>query len=290
MDLVACQAFVTAVDRGTITAAAEELGLSRPTVSRRLTALEADLGLALLHRTTRAVRPTPAGQKLYDRVRPLLAALDAGVEELVAERDGILGRLVVSVPLVMVDEVARLTVALTRDHPGLQVDLRAENHLSDLRGGAVEVALRAGRLDDPDLVQRRLITRDVRAVASPTYLDVAGRPTRPEDLAHHAILQGLHPDGRPRSSWPLCDGGRVEVRGRFRTADQRALREAALADGGIALLSEVGYADAVAEGQLEVVLPHAVGTRIDLYVVLARRTLQPARVRAFVEAAIQHFG
>lgn len=289
MDLVACQAFVTAVDHGSITAAADELGLSRPTVSRRLSALEEDLGLALLHRTTRQVRPTPAGQKLYDRVRPVLQALDAGVEELVAERDGIVGRLVVSVPLVLVDEAARLVLALTREHPGLQVDLHAENRLTDLRAGQVEVALRAGRLDDPELVQRRLVTRDVRAVASPAYLDHHGRPNHPDELAHHILLQGLHPDGRPRESWPLLDGGRVRVQGRFRTGDQRALREAALADGGIALLSEVGYADAVAGGRLEVVLPDHVGARLDLYVVLARRTLQPARVRAFVEAAVQHF-
>ncbi|MCB9692899.1 MAG: LysR family transcriptional regulator [Alphaproteobacteria bacterium] len=290
MDLVAFQAFVSAVDHGTITGAAAALGLSRPTVSRRLADLEASLGLALLHRTTRRVRPTAAGRQLYARVRPLLDAVEDGVEALVAERDGVVGRLVVSVPPPIAREVAALAVRLTREHPALEVELRAEVGLADLRTDQVEVALRAGRLEDPDLVQRRLARRAVRAVATPAYLAAHGRPTQPEELADHTLLEGLHPNGTRRGSWPLQDGRRVAVAGRFRTSEEAALLEAVLQHGGIALLSEVTYARPLAEGRVELVLPEVVGTTLDLHAVFARRSLQPARVRAFVDAAVAWFG
>ncbi len=290
MDLAACRAFVCAVNCGTITAAAEQLGVSRPTLSRRLAALEESVGLALLHRTTRAVGPTPAGRRLYDRLQPMLAELEAVGEQLRSERDGIVGRLVVSVPPAIATDVTGLLVALQDRHPGLEVHLLTEVRVADLRTDTVEVALRAGRLDDPDLIQRRLCGRDVRAVASPAYLAEFGRPSTVGELASHDVLMGLHPDGTPRHAWPLLDGGWVEVSGRFHTADQAALLTAALADGGIALLTDVTYGSPVSEGRLECVLPEVVGTRLDLHAVYARRTLQPARIRAFVDAAVDWFG
>ncbi|MCB9676302.1 MAG: LysR family transcriptional regulator [Alphaproteobacteria bacterium] len=289
MDLVACQMFVTTVDAGSITAAAARLGLSRPTLSRRLAALEDALGIALLHRTTRKLTPTPTGLRLYRRLQPLLREVDGVTEALHAERDGVVGRLVVSVPPAVADEVAVLLVHLMREHPHLETELRSEVGLTDLRDGEVEVALRAGRLDDPDLVQRRLGARPVRAVATPAYLREHGTPMAPEDLAVHALLLGLHPDGTPRTAWPLRDGRWLPVAGRLRTADQNATLAACLADGGIALLSEPTYASALDAGRLAFVLPDQVGTDIELHAVFARRTLQPARVRAFVDAAVAWF-
>ncbi|MEZ4316168.1 MAG: LysR family transcriptional regulator [Myxococcota bacterium] len=285
MDLVACQLFVTTVDAGSITAAARQLGLSRPTLSRRLTALEAELGLALLHRTTRTLTPTPTGLGLYRQLQPLLREVEGVAEALRAERDGVVGRLVVSVPPAVADEVAALVVHLLGLHPGLEVELRSEVRVTDLRDSDVEVALRAGRLDDPDLIQRLVGSRLVRAVATPAYLRAHGTPRTPEELGQHALLIGLHPDGTPRTAWPLLDGTRVPVAGRLRTADQNATLAACLADGGIALLTEPTYGAPVRAGQLELVLPERVGATIELHAVFARRTLQPARVRAFVEAA-----
>lgn len=285
MDLVACQLFVTTVDAGSITAAAATLGLSRPTLSRRLSALEEDLGLALLHRTTRSLTPTTTGLRLYQRLQPLLRELEGITEALQAERDGVVGRLVVSVPPAVADEVATLLVHLMQQHPLLETELRSEVQVTDLRDGEVEVALRAGLLDDPDLIQRLVSSRPVRAVATPAYLREHGTPQTAQDLGHHALLLGLHPDGSPRRAWPLLDGTRVLVSGRLQTADQTATLAACLAHGGIALLTEPTYAASLQAGLLELVLPEVVGTTIDLHAVFARRSLQPARVRAFVDAA-----
>jgi len=283
------QLFVAIVEAGSITSAARALGVSRPTLSRRLSALEERLGLALLHRSTRRIAPTAAGQKLFERMRPLLADV-ARVEALVAEeRDEVTGRLRVSVPPVIAPEVARVLVGLQRTHPRLAVDLQADIRWADLRSDRVDVALRAGRVEDPDLVQRRIGVADVSAVASPEYLARSGAPADVEALAQHTLLRGESPDGSAQASWPLRDGGRLPVDGTFVTNDQVSLREAALAGAGIALLSEVSSARALADGALVRVLPDRLGTQLRLHAVFARRTLQPARVRVFVDALVRWF-
>jgi len=289
MDLEAGRCFVETVEAGTITEAAARLGLSRPTLSRRLAGLEAELGLALLHRSTRAVRPTRVGQRLYQRLAPLLADVRGLAAELEAEVSDVVGCLTVSVPPPLAPEVSGLLVQMQERFPALEVVLLGEARLADLRGHMVEVALRAGPVSDPDLVVRKLAARPVRAVAAPAYLDAAGRPTTLACLGGHVLLAGRRPDGSLRGSWPLRDGRRVPVASRFSTDDQQALLHAALAGGGIALLSEVTYGPALESGQLELVLPEQVGTELPLQAVVARRTLQPRRIRAFLDAAVAWF-
>jgi len=289
-DLDDYRCFATTVRHGSITAAAAELELSRPTLSRRLAALEEGLGLALLHRTTRRVTPTPAGQRLFADIEPLLDRLARIEAELRDERDDAQGLLRVSVPPVIAPDIAGLVVALRRRHPRLEVELLADIRFAELRSEGVEVAVRAGRVADPDLIQRRLVTADVSAVASPGYLERRGTPSRLEDLADHELLRGHAADGAPQRSWPLRDGGRIAVGGAFTTNDQRALLEAALADGGIALLSEVSSERALATGRLVRVLPDTLGATIALHAVYTRRDLQPARVRVFVDALVDWLG
>ncbi len=286
MDPVACRDFVTTVRAGSITAAAQALGLARPTLSRRLAALEAELGVALLHRSTRAVRPTPAGAWLFDRVAPALDAVDAAGAALRHQASAVAGRLRVTAPPLLAGPITRILTALMRAHPALEARLHTGIAPVDLRQDQVEVAVRAGRLDDPELVQRRLFTEAVGAVAAPAYLSAHGEPQTPADLAQHALLRGIQGDGQPRQRWPLRPRGSLAVGGRFVANDQHALLAAALDGAGIALLSARNARAGLADGRLVPVLPAAVGTALDLHVVTARRSLQPARVRAFVAAVV----
>ncbi len=279
-------AFVRTVELGSITAAAKALGLARPTLSRQIAALEEALGLALLHRTTRSVTPTPAGQRLYAEAAPHVDAL-AGVERrLREERDTVSGRLRVSAPPVLGPPIAGLLIGLQAAHPALEVELITDIRHADLRAEGVEVAVRAGRVGDPDLVQRRLGRSWVSAVASPGYLESAGMPEALDDLSRHRLLRGFAADGRPQRWWPLLDGGRVAVGGGFACNDQRALLDGALAGGGIALLSAVTASEPLGDGRLVAVLPLVLGTRLDVHAVFAQRTLLPARVRAFIDALV----
>ncbi len=283
------QLLVRTIELGSITAAAEALGLSRPTLSRRLAALEERLGVALLHRTTRRLTPTPAGRRMFERMRPLLEDM-ARVEALIVEeRDEVRGRLRVSVPPVIAIPIAEVVVQLQREHPQLSVELVADLGWANLREDEVDVALRAGRLHDPELIQRRLITAEVSAVASPAYLARRGTPSRLDELAAHTLLRGYVPEGTPQPSWPLRDGGRLSVDGNFATNDQLTLRALALAGEGIALLSEVTSGSDLRAGRLLRVLPNELGTRLRLHAVFARKARQPARIRVFVDALVRRF-
>jgi DNA-binding transcriptional LysR family regulator len=286
VDLQSARLFVVAAEHGSISAAARALGMARPTLSRRLGAFEDDLGLALLHRTTARVQPTDAGRRLMEGLRPLLDEADRLQASLAEEREGVVGCLRLSAPPVLAPTVSRLLATLMARHPQLEVELTTTTARVDLRSEGLDLALRAGRLRDPDLVQRRLGEGRARAYAAPHYLSAAAELSEPGQLCEHRLLLD-RVDGRPRDSWPLLGGGRVQVRGSFVSDDLAALREAAEAGAGIALLDEATAASA--RQPLVAVLPDVVGAHLPLFAVWTRRDLQPARVRAFVDAAIEWF-
>lgn len=279
-------AFVATVREGSISAAARSLGLSRPTLSRRLVALEQRLGVALLHRSTRRVQPTPAGERLHARAVPALDALAAATRAVRDEGSRVTGLVRVSVPPVLAPELAVELTRLQGAHPDLRVALHAEVSWADLREDGVELAVRAGRVVDPELVQRRLGAVDISAVAAPGLLARIGAPDGPDTLVRMPLLLGPAGGGGYQRWWPLRGGGRVPVSGRFRCNDQRALLAAAVAGAGVALISENTAAGDLTAGRLVRVLPSHVGTTMDLHLVFARRTLQPARVRVTAAALV----
>ncbi|MCR9161094.1 MAG: LysR family transcriptional regulator [Nannocystaceae bacterium] len=287
MDLNAYRAFVLAVEHGTITDAAADLGVSRPTLSRQLAALEDRLGLALLHRTTRSVRATPRGRQLYEQLRPIFDDVEGIEARLHEERREPTGWLRVSVPPVIANDVFPALDALRLRHPKLRLEFVADIRWADVHSDEVDVAVRAGRVGDPSLVQRRLGSRDVYAVASPEYLDAQGRPESVDDLSRHLLLRGQGATGDAHREWPLWSGARVPVDGPFVSNDQRVLLQAALLGRGITMLSDVSAGKHVAAGRLVRVLPDEIGARLMLHAVFARRTLQPASVRACIDALVE---
>lgn len=286
MDLNAYRAFVLAVERGTITEAAAELGVSRPTLSRQLAALEERLGLALLHRTTRQVKVTPRGRQLYEQLRPVVDEVDGIEARMREERAEPVGWLRVSVPPIIATDIFPTLEGLRRSHPKLSVEMLGEIRWADLHTDRVDVAVRAGRVGDASLVRRRLGARDVYAVASPAYLALHGVPSSLDALEGHDLLRGHDPHGEAMRSWPTWKNARVPVDGRFVSNDHRVLMEAALSGAGIALLSDVTAGRHVDAGRLVRVLPDEVGVELVLHAVFARRTLQPASVRACIDALV----
>ena len=150
------EAFVAVVRLGTVTAAALELGLPRPTVSRQIARLEADLGVALLHRTTRRISTTAVGQDLFERVRPLLEQW-AAVEALTRQdADIVVGTVRISVLPLIAPSLAAVLGPLQRQHPKLVVEVIANVRLVNLRTEGIDLAVWAGDPRDPDLVSRTL--------------------------------------------------------------------------------------------------------------------------------------
>ncbi len=283
------EAFAAVVEARSISASARRLGIPRPTIGRRLRRLEEELGVQLLLRSTRKVVPTPAGERLYARVRPLLDAFRAAERDLLDEAAEPRGVLRVSVPPLIAPTLAPVCAHLHACHPLLTIDVSGTLRLVELDEDGYEVALRTGSPRDASVVSKRLFPSRVSAVASPAYLACAQSLVDEDDLVKHALLLGHTADGRPRRFWPRLAGDRIAVNGRFIAGDRTLLKAMALAGRGIALLSAVNCQDAIDGGRLVRVLDDIIGTEVSLSVVYARRSFVPPRVRVFVDAVVQHF-
>ncbi len=283
------EAFMQIVEQGSVAGAARVLGIPRPTVGRRLTKLEERVGERLVQRGARRVVITAAGQALYDRVRGPLSELRAA-ENAVADRpEAPRGPLRIAIAPLMVPHLTPMLLAFRESHPAVLLEVVTELRFASLTAEGFDVAVRGGVLRDPDLIQRRLRTLQVGLYASPRYLSAAGTPGSPHDLAQHSLLRSHGVHDTARVWWPLRNADRVGVSGAFVTNDRVLLRAAAIAGLGIALLTDVHAAPAVATGELVAVLPDHVGTEIGMHVVYPDRALLPARSRAFIDAVVAFF-
>lgn len=281
------QAFVHVVEAGSVAGAARELNQPRATISRRLSRLEERLAVRLLHRTTRKQGLTDAGEELFRHARAILAAV-ADARAAIARRDDTpRGLLRISLP--PADELFRgLIPAFLERFPDVQVEVEWSTRFVDLVAEGFDVAIRAGQSAiEPGLVSRRLGRLEVRAYASPAYLEAHGTPKHPDDLAAHQCLRGFDQGVRPLTHWRLRDGGRVRVQGRLVSNDIHTLAEAALQGLGIALLPDT-FADRMCpEGTLISVLDDHLGGSGYLGVVYPEREFLPASVRAFVDFVVE---
>ena len=183
------QAFITVVDAGSFTAAAEKLGSAKSAVSRRVSALEERLGVQLLHRTTRVLNLTETGRSFYEHGTRILADLKEAEAAVQQEHGELRGTLRFAWPLSFgVRHMCGPIATFSKQHPKVKFDLDLNDRRVDLIEDNFDLALRIGRLTDSSLIVRRLF--DVRAVvcASPHYLNVHGVPQTPDDLQDHQCL------------------------------------------------------------------------------------------------------
>lgn len=279
--------FVRAVEARSISRAARELGVPRPTVGRRLARLESKLGVRLLRRTTRTMALTDAGEALYQRARAVVEAASDARDAVVRRDDAVRGRLRVSAPPVQGGLLGPLVAEFLATYPDVRVELETTTRHVDLVSDGFDVALRASSELAPGLVARTLGRTRVVAVASPEYLARAGTPRRAADLVHHACLLGYARGERPTTHWPRLRGGQLRIEGRLASNDIEVVRAAALAGHGIALLPLPLIHEDIAGGRLVPVLAAQIGAETRFAVVYAEREFLPAAVRAFVEAVVR---
>ena len=284
MALDVYQAFVLVVEQGSVSAAARVLGVPRPTVSRRLARLEERLGERLIRRGARQVTVTRAGRQLYQKVRGPLDRLAAAAREILDQPDAPRGLLRVAIPPLLAEPLAPLLLDFQGRYSGVALEVLTETRFVELTAEGFDVALRAGVLRNPALVQRKLLTMHAGAYAAPSYLAARGTPRNVAELAPHSLLRGYGARNDPRRWWPLADGGRLPVGGTFLSNDRSLLRAACVAGHGIALLADVPRLDP----SLVPVLPE-VGARMALHVVYPERELLPPRSRVFIDAVVEFF-
>jgi DNA-binding transcriptional LysR family regulator len=258
MDLLEAMAtFTRVVEAGGLSAAAKQLRVSSAAVSRRIAALEAELGTKLLARSTRRMVVTPAGLRYYERC--LCIQRDVAEAQSVSLRDATYGVLQVSAPVTFgMARVVPHMGTLMAKHAGLRVELRLDDRLVDLVVDGVDVAIRVGAAppDTGDIVGHPLCSFRRVLVASPKYLKRRGTPATIEALAKHDAL--THAFSGTGDTFVLVSDRR-EVRVRlnavFRTNALHALRDLALLGAGLALLPDWFVDDDVVSGNLRAVLP-----------------------------------
>jgi DNA-binding transcriptional LysR family regulator len=204
-DFLSLRLYARVARLGSISAAARECGLSQSQASRIVAELEASLGARLLSRTTRAVVPTEAGQEFLVRAEAILDAVE-DAQNLVREGGELRGLVRISMPSTMgYREVIPRLPGFTDQHPGLRIDVVLEDQRQDLVRDAVDVSIRLGKLTDSSATAQLLTLVPRVILAAPSYVDKAGTPVSPVDLANHRIIGG--PTGT--SGWTFERSGKV---------------------------------------------------------------------------------
>jgi DNA-binding transcriptional LysR family regulator len=285
-ELPALRLALRVADLGSVAAAARERDLLPATATAAVRRLEAQLGVALFARNTRALKVTAEGQAFLDRVREALGLLDQGAAELHAPLREVRGSLRIAVSNDLGLHVMRpLFDQFLERHPQVQLELLVSDRLSDIGREPVDAALRYGEPRGADQIVRPLVDNSAVLVAAPAYLQRAGTPRDLAALAQHDGI-ALRSSGRPGHRWSLLQGGRrVEVQPRVRrTADNGLLSRLWALDGhGIALKSRLDVADDLLSGRLVRVLPEVQGPPYPLVMVLVRGPHLSARMRALAD-------
>ncbi|QYE36853.1 LysR family transcriptional regulator [Polymorphobacter sp. PAMC 29334] len=278
------EVFVRVVETGSFSAAARDLQIGQPNVSKLIAALEDRLQVRLLVRSTRQLHTTEAGQAFYERARRTLAEADEAETAARGLGKGLDGRLRVSAPVTF----ARLHVipkigGFLDAHPDLRVDFVLDDRFVDLMGENIDVALRGGELMDSSLTARKLATCERLVVASPAYLARMGTPSTPADLRDHAAL--VYTRGLIAEEWRFRRAGedtsvRVPTRLSFSAAE--GVREAVIAGFGLAISSRWVMQPELANGSVIPVLPDWELPNADLWALFPTGRLPTAKARAFV--------
>lgn len=280
--------FVRVAELASFSAAADQLGLPRTTVSAAVREAEAELGTRLLHRTTRRVQLTQDGQVVFERSQDLLADVDELRGLFRAEAAGLAGRLRVDMPeAIASDLVLPALPAFLALHPALEIQLSSVDRRVDLVREGFDCVLRVGRIGDASLIARPLGHYRMVNVASPAYLQAAGHPQTLEDLAQHRLVHYVPNLGdRPDGFECIDEGGsarRIDMAGALTVNTTAAYLSAALAGLGIVQVPEAGVRAHLQGGRLVEVLPRWRAAPMPVSLVYANRRHQPRRVQVFMD-------
>ncbi|MET0429694.1 MAG: LysR family transcriptional regulator [Microvirga sp.] len=286
MDIEDLRTFVAVADAGGVSAAARRLGVSKSIVSRRLSRIEAELGVQLLARTTRGAALTEAGVTFRDHAARASAEIDTAMDAILP-RGGLRGRLRVAMPLTFgPTHFAPVLAEMAQRHPQLHIHTSYSDRFVDLIAEGFDCAIRVGYLQDSNLIAKRVGPIYGKLVASPEYIEAHGSPETVEQLVHHqALMQGTE-------AWQFMDGDKivmVQPHGRFKADNAMALAAAAAAGIGIAWLPDCITHEYVASGALVPVMTRYPPPSAGAYVVRPPGQHPSRKVAVLIEMLIDSF-
>ena len=277
--------FVRVVETGSFSAAARDLKLGQPAISKTIAALEERLGVRLLVRSTRQLSPTEAGTAFYERALRAIAEANEADAAAQGAGSGLEGRLRICSPVTFgrLHLVPKLG-AFFDAHPKLRLELVMDDRLIDLVAENIDAALRLGSLTDSSLRARRLAQADRLVVATPGYLAKRGTPSTPTDLLEHdGIIYGQSSGGQ---EWVFRRGTSetsIRLRTRLTLSAAEGVREAVLAGQGFTITSRWMFAPELIAGAVVPIVREWTLPPMELWVIYPSGRLTSTKARAFVK-------
>jgi DNA-binding transcriptional LysR family regulator len=283
--------FVKVVEHGSFISAARALRLPKTTVSRKVQDLETRLGAQLLHRTTRKLGLTEAGNLYFEHCQRIARDLDEAELAVGQLQGGPRGWLRLTAPYSMgIEWIAPLLGEFHARYPEVRVEMILTNEPLDIIDKEIDVALRVGNLPDSNLVARPLALFRTQVYASARYIERHGEPLQPEDLQHHRTLAMSKQRRNGGFYWPLNDGTRstdYRVEPVFVANDPAGLRGALLAGEGLMLSNDIMVKPYVEAGHVRRVLSAWTGPEYEMNAVFPRGHVQSPKIRAFVDFLLE---
>lgn len=281
--LAAMEAFLKVIDTGSFSAAARQLRVGQPAISKTIAGLEDRLGTRLLLRSTRGLTPTEAGQNFYEHARRAIEEADEAELAARGAGAGLSGRLRISAAVTF----ARLHVvpqleSFLAQHPALEIEIILNDGNVDLVEEGIDIALRMGTLMDSTVAARKIGQNPRVVLGTPAYFAKAGEPISPADLAaHQAVIYTQRGGG---DAWLFRRGDAeipVTLKGRVRTSAAEAVREAVFAGLGLAVATDWMFAPELKAGRVRRVLEDWALPSIELWAVFPTGRRASAKARAF---------
>ncbi len=280
------------VDAGQLSIAADQLNLSKGAVSKQLAKLETHLGGRLLNRTTRRLTPTEAGIAFYERAKLILESVDEAecvVTGLTAEPQGTLK---INAPMSFgIQHMGKLLADYQNKYPKMKIDLTLHDRQIDLVEEGYDLALRIAKLKDSSLIARRLAPCHLVMCASPAYLQEHGEPKKPSDLKKHQCLLYAYSDSVKNWMFEDKEGKKkqISVDGSLYANNGNLICNALINGMGIARLPTFIIGDAIRKGEAKIILDDWRPEPQNISLLYPSSRHLSAKVRAFVDLAVEHF-
>ena len=279
------QVFVSVIECGSISAAAEQVGQIPSAVSRTLAKLEAKLDTTLINRTTRRMDLTEEGKFFFERAKAILEQMEALEERLSVRHQTPSGRLRINAASpFMLHAIVPYVAEFRQRYPDILLELNSNDLIIDLIEQSTDIAIRIGVLADSTLHARSLGSSPLNILDSPDYLERHGTPASVQDLARHTLLGFTQTE--TLNHWPLrhADGDRLQIRPQMSASSGETLRQLALAGEGIVCLSHFMTHEDIRLGRLKVLLPKAnSGYRQPINAVYYRNSQLALRIQCFLD-------
>ncbi|MES2742084.1 MAG: LysR family transcriptional regulator [Pseudomonadota bacterium] len=291
--LTSIEVFVLCVEEGSLAAAGRRCGLSASMAGKHVSALEAQLTVRLLQRSTRSLHLTDAGRAFFARAKRILDDLGEANREASDAGTLVQGPIRIAAPISFGTlHLSAVIIDYLNQHPGVHADVQLDDRYIDLQAAAIDVAVRIGILPDSSLVARRLAPCKMTLCAAPSYCERAGMPAHPDDLARAPLLQ--FNQAVSVGDWSLTDTTgrtcRVDGQRRLASNNMELLLSAALAGMGVAYGPTFIFGPFIASGALLPLLPAWRATELAIYAVYPSARHVPLKVRNFIDFAANAFG